>query len=61
MTLERLVPPDCEGEGEPDGDGVDDHGEVDVDPHEDAPAPRELVLQRPVRLDEKYHERQLTL
>lgn len=53
MTLERLVPPDCEGEGEPDGDGVDDHGEVDVDPHEDAPAPRELVLQRPVRLDEK--------
>ena len=30
-------PPDGEGEGEPDGHGVDHHCEVDVEQQEDAP------------------------
>ena len=37
INKEEDEPPDGERESEPDGDGVDHHGEVDVDQQEDPP------------------------
>ena len=37
LNKEEDEPPDGERESEPDGDGVDHHGEVDVDQQEDPP------------------------
>ncbi|MFN9944205.1 MAG: hypothetical protein ACK56I_32520, partial [bacterium] len=42
-----------EGEGEPDGDCVDDDGEVDVEPHEDSPHVGKLVLKWSRFLDQE--------
>ena len=42
VELDHDEPPDGEGQGEEDGDGVDHHREVDVEQHEDSPTKRHL-------------------
>ena len=44
MLPDHDEPPDCEAEGEPDADGVDDDAEVGVEPDDGRPEQEQYVV-----------------